>query len=136
MSNIFWWTFMITNVQKWNKLLFWQSLSMKINTCFMSVQRAEQTVELNWICFYLPLSTYLTTSIWLIVGVGRGGMSGRGGGYVEGAMINDIRAIWSSYKMIAYIMIYQPSKLIYSSVHVDRVYHFIRDHFTRIPLYT
>ena len=33
-------------------------------------------------------------------------------------------------------MIYKPSKLIYSSVHIDRVYHFIRDHFPRIPLYT
>ena len=33
-------------------------------------------------------------------------------------------------------MIYKPSKLIYSSVHIDRVFHFIRDHFTRIPLYT
>ena len=27
------------------------------------------------------------------------------------------------------MMIYKPSKLIYSSVHIDRVYHFIRDHF-------
>ena len=63
------------------------------------------------------------------------------------AMINDIHVIWSSYKMIAYIMcimidyglfmmIYKPSKLVYSSVHIGRVYHFIRDHFTRIPLYT
>ena len=34
------------------------------------------------------------------------------------------------------MMIYKPSKLIYSSVHIDRVYHFIRDHFSRIPLYT
>ena len=63
---------------------------------------------------------------------------------MDGAMINNIRAIWYSYKMIAYIMIdyglfmmiYKPSKLIYSSVHIDRVYHFIRDHFSRIPLYT
>ena len=53
----------------------------------------------------------------------------------EGAMINDIRAIWSSYKMIAYIMIFvhndrlrtvqidEPSKLIYSSVlfHLDYI---------------
>ena len=66
----------------------------------------------------------------------------------QGAIINDIRAIWSSYKMIAYIMIfvhndrllfmmiYKPSKLMYSSVHIDRIYHFIRDHFSRIPLYT
>ena len=30
------------------------------------------------------------------------------------------------------MMIYKPSKLIYSSVHIDRVYHFIQDHFTRI----
>ena len=30
------------------------------------------------------------------------------------------------------MMIYKPSKLIYSSVHIDRVYHFIRDHFSRI----
>ena len=30
----------------------------------------------------------------------------------------------------------QPSKLIYSSVHIDRVYNFIRDHFSRIPLYS
>ena len=35
-----------------------------------------------------------------------------------------------------FMMIYKPSKLIYSSVHIDRVYHLIRDHFTRIPLYT
>ena len=35
-----------------------------------------------------------------------------------------------------FMMIYKPSKLIYSSVHIDRVYHFIRDHFSRIPLYT
>ena len=34
------------------------------------------------------------------------------------------------------MMIYKPSKLIYSSVHIDRVHHFIRDHFSRIPLYT
>ena len=33
------------------------------------------------------------------------------------------------------MMIYKPSKLIYSSVHIDRVYHFIQDHFSRIPLY-
>ena len=33
-----------------------------------------------------------------------------------------------------FMMIYKPSKLIYSSVHIDRVYHFIRDHFS--PLYT
>ena len=33
-------------------------------------------------------------------------------------------------------MIYKPSKSIYSSVHIERVYHFIRDHFSRIPLYT
>ena len=33
-------------------------------------------------------------------------------------------------------MIYKPSKFIYSSVHIDRVYHFIRDHFSRIPLFT
>ena len=32
--------------------------------------------------------------------------------------------------------IYKPSKLIYSSVHIDRAYHFIRDHFSRIPSYT
>ena len=31
---------------------------------------------------------------------------------------------------------FKPSKLIYSSVHIDRLYHFIRDHFSRIPLYT
>ena len=35
-----------------------------------------------------------------------------------------------------FMMIYKPSKLIYSSVHIDCVYHFIRDHFSRIPLYT
>ena len=35
-----------------------------------------------------------------------------------------------------FMMIYKPSKLIYSSVHIDRVYNFIRDHFSRIPLYT
>ena len=35
-----------------------------------------------------------------------------------------------------FMMIYKPSKLIYSSVHIDRVYHFIRDHFSRIPLFT
>ena len=35
-----------------------------------------------------------------------------------------------------FMMIYKLSKLIYSSVHIDRVYHFIRDHFSRIPLYT
>ena len=35
-----------------------------------------------------------------------------------------------------FMMVYKPSKLIYSSVHIDRVYHFIRDHFSRIPLYT
>ena len=35
-----------------------------------------------------------------------------------------------------FMMIYKPSKLIYSSVHIDRVYHFIRDYFSRIPLYT
>ena len=34
------------------------------------------------------------------------------------------------------MMIYKPSKLINSSVHIDRVYHFIRDHFSQIPLYT
>ena len=34
------------------------------------------------------------------------------------------------------MMIYKQSKLKYSSVHIDRVYHFIRDHFSRIPLYT
>ena len=34
------------------------------------------------------------------------------------------------------MMIYKPSKLVYSSVHIDRVYHFIRDHFSRIPLHT
>ena len=34
------------------------------------------------------------------------------------------------------MMIYKPSKLIYSSVHIDLVYHFIRDHFSRIPIYT
>ena len=32
-----------------------------------------------------------------------------------------------------FMMIYKPSKLIYSSVHIDR---FIRDHFSWIPLYT
>ena len=35
-----------------------------------------------------------------------------------------------------FMMIYKPSKLIYSSVHIDLVYHFIRDHFSRIPIYT
>ena len=35
-----------------------------------------------------------------------------------------------------FMMIDKPSKLIYSSVHIDRVYHFKRDHFSRIPLYT
>ena len=35
-----------------------------------------------------------------------------------------------------FMMIYKPSKLIYSSVHINRVYHFIRGHFSRIPLYT
>ena len=35
-----------------------------------------------------------------------------------------------------FMMIYKPSKLIYSSVHIDRVYHFIRDNFSKIPLYT
>ena len=35
-----------------------------------------------------------------------------------------------------FMMIYKPSKLICSSVHIDRVYHFILDHFSRIPLYT
>ena len=35
-----------------------------------------------------------------------------------------------------FMMIYKQSKLIYSSVHIDRVYHFIRDHFSRVPLYT
>ena len=34
------------------------------------------------------------------------------------------------------MMIYKPSKFIYSIVHIDRVHHFIRDHFSRIPLYT
>ena len=34
-----------------------------------------------------------------------------------------------------FMMIYKPAKLIYSSVHIDRVYHFIRDHFSRIPFY-
>ena len=35
-----------------------------------------------------------------------------------------------------FMMINKPSKLIYSSVHIDREYHFVRDHFSRIPLYT
>ena len=35
-----------------------------------------------------------------------------------------------------FMMIYKPSKLIYSSVHIDRVYQFKRDHFSRIQLYT
>ena len=35
-----------------------------------------------------------------------------------------------------FMMIYKPSKLLYSSVHINRVYHFIRDHFSRIPLFT
>ena len=57
--------------------------------------------------------------------------------YILGAIKNDLRTVWSPYKMIAYIMmIYKPSKLIYSCVHIDRVYNFLRDHFTRIPLYT
>ena len=49
------------------------------------------------------------------------------------------RIKWTSCIMIDYglfRMIYKPSKLIYRSVHINRVYHFIRDHFTRIPLYT
>ena len=35
-----------------------------------------------------------------------------------------------------FMMIYKPSKLIYSSVPIDRLYNFIPDHFSRIPLYT
>ena len=44
------------------------------------------------------------------------------------------KSIWYSCIMIdhgLFMMIYKPSKLIYSSVHIDRVYHFIRDHFSR-----
>ena len=46
------------------------------------------------------------------------------------------RIKWTSCIMIDYglfRMIYKQSKLIYSSVHIDRVYHFIRKFF--IPLY-
>ena len=54
----------------------------------------------------------------------------------------DRRTKWSRIKLTSWIMIdyglfrmiYKPSKLIYSSVHIDRVYHFIRKFF--IPLYT
>ena len=36
-----------------------------------------------------------------------------------------------------FMMTYKPSKLIYSSVHIDRVYIILYgDHFSRIPLYT
>ena len=37
-----------------------------------------------------------------------------------------------------FMMIYKPSKLIYSSVHIDRIVYIILyvDHFSRIPLYT
>ena len=52
---------------------------------------------------------------------------------------SDLRTKWYSCIMIdcgLFMMIYKPSKLIYSSVHIDRVYHFMRYHFSRIPLYT
>ena len=35
-----------------------------------------------------------------------------------------------------FMMIYKPSKLIYSRVYIDWVYDSKRDHFSRIPLYT
>ena len=43
-------------------------------------------------------------------------------------------SLWIDYGL--FMMVYKQSKFIYSRVHIDSVYHFIRKSFSRIPLYT
>ena len=124
--------------------------------CFYHVITSSPLFQGHHVEFKCNLSSYTlqlvspdTFLIALFWTFSRTSLSAADQGDQEGGIKNDLRIIWSLYKMIAYIMnfvhndrfgllmmIYTPSKLIYSSVHIDRVYHFIRDHFTRIPLYT